>query len=100
MRLKPKSWYRKHRRDTKVDLTRVRSAISVQRTLLLLIESGIVYWLIWVVHLPITRTTEALTEVITRQTLVLVSQLIGDTGFSDGMVYFTEGCLIALVVSS
>ncbi|KAM5531994.1 hypothetical protein V8D89_014328, partial [Ganoderma adspersum] len=70
-----KAW--KHRRDTKAHLAPVRSAIVVRRTLLLLIESGIVYWLIW--------------------TLVLVSQLIGDTAFSDGMVYFTEGCLITLV---
>ena len=74
--------------------------MPVQQILLLLIESGIVYWLIWVTYLPLNRTTASLTEVITRQTLVLVSQLIGDTGFSDGVVYFTEGCLIALVVSS
>ena len=73
--------------------------MPVQQILLLLIESGIVYWLIWVTYLPLNRTTAALTEVITRQTLVLVSQLIGDTAFSNGMVYFTEGCLIALVVS-
>ena len=65
----------------------------------IVIESGIVYWLIWVMYLPLNRTTAALTEVITRQTLVLVSQLIGDTAFSNGMVYFTEGCLITLVVS-
>ncbi|PIL25586.1 hypothetical protein GSI_11333 [Ganoderma sinense ZZ0214-1] len=73
-----KAW--RHRRDT-----RVLGTTRVEGLLVLLVESGVAYCVLWV--------------------FILASQIawiaspttLGATSWSTGIVYFTEGCLIAFV---
>ncbi len=56
-RLIPIPSHRKHGRTTKRHFARVRGAIRVQHALMLLVESGIVYWLLWVTYFLINYVT-------------------------------------------
>ena len=68
---------------------------------MLLVESGVAYSLVWVTYLFIYLTTSLFIMINLRiyQAVVLSSQGSGYTPFSYGIQYFTEGCLLALVVS-
>ena len=90
---------RKHRRDT-----RVLGATRVEGLLILLVESGVAYCVLWVCPITLHRSTRLMPR--NGQIFLLGSQIawitspsgLGATSWSTGMVYFTEGCLIAFVV--
>ena len=66
---------------------------------MLLVESGIAYSLVWVTYLFICPIPRLVVNLRIYQAVVLSSQGSGYTPFSYGIQYFTEGCLLALVVS-
>ncbi|PIL25588.1 hypothetical protein GSI_11336 [Ganoderma sinense ZZ0214-1] len=73
-----KAW--KHRRDT-----RVLGTTRVEGLLVLLVESGVAYCVLWVFILG------------SQIAWIASPTTLGATSWSTGIVYFTEGCLIAFV---